>query len=229
MKLVLIVVIISLYYVESLKYASNHIVKNRINYKKSKIITLNVIDQVQDNTAILLQDNANAFVDGFERSFAGTMFSRLVGGIVGNIVAGIALTTITVALSKTVWNKDNKRNNEIENRNEIENDNKLKTKTIPIEAWGKLLICIAIDFLGDASYVIPGIGELEDVAWAPLSAFLLSKLFNNNALTTFEFVKEIIPGTDFIPVATISWLLEYVFAGTFISNSLQLSNKDSKK
>ena len=144
------------------------------------------------------------------------------------------MTTITVALSKTVWNKDNKSNNNDDkfstNNIENDNDNKLKTKSIPVEAWGKLIICIAIDFLGDASYVIPGIGELEDVAWAPLSAFLLSKLFNNNVLTSFEFIKEVLPGTDIIPVATISWLLQYVFSDTFISNSLQLSNKkDDKK
>jgi len=217
-----IIMILSFYNVNSfqLKSYNNNLIR-KSNFQ------LNIFDQIQDNS--LLQDNANAFVDGFEKSFFGTMFSRVLGGIVGNILAGIALTTITVSLSKT-WNKEKENNkNNNDNNNNInldDNMNKFKTKSIPIEAWGKLLICIAIDFLGDASYVIPGIGELEDVAWAPLSAFLLSKLFNNNVLTTFEFVKEIIPGTDFIPVATLSWLLEYVFAESFISNSLKLNKKD---
>lgn len=221
--LLLLIFMILFSSIESLQlksYNNNNIIKNR-NFQ------LNIYDQIQDTNS-LLQDNANAFVDGFEKSFFGTMFSRVLGGIAGNILAGIALTTITVSLSKTWKEKDNKNYNN--NMNNIgDNMNKIKTKSIPIEAWAKLLICIAIDFLGDASYVIPGIGELEDVAWAPLSAFLLSKLFNNNVLTTFEFVKEIIPGTDFIPLATLSWLLEYVFADSFISNSLKLNKKEKEK
>ena len=231
--LLLIIFMILFYNIESFQITrSSHnniqIVRSSHNnvIRKYKF-QLNVFDQIQDTNSIL-QDSTNAFVDGFERSFFGTMFSRVLGGIVGNIVAGIALTTITVSLSKT-WNKEKenkeKENNYNKNVNFDENTSKFKTKSIPVEAWGKLIICIGIDFLGDASYVIPGIGELEDVAWAPLSAFLLSKLFNNNVLTSFEFVKEILPGTDVIPVATLSWFLEYVFPESFLSNSLKLNKK----
>jgi hypothetical protein len=82
MKLVLVLVIISLYSVKSLKYIN----VNRVNKDQNVIknFELNVIDQ--DTTSILLQDNTNAFIDGFERSFAGTMFSRVLGGMIYDYV-----------------------------------------------------------------------------------------------------------------------------------------------
>ena len=44
------------------------------------------------------------------------------------------------------------------------------------EAWLKLALCIAIDLLGDVSYVLPGIGEAEDAVWSPISAFVLNQV-----------------------------------------------------
>ena len=74
MKLVLVLIITSLYSVKSLKYING----NRVIKKRS--LELNVIDQ--DTTSILLQDNTNAFLDGFERSFTGSIISRLLGGMI---------------------------------------------------------------------------------------------------------------------------------------------------
>ena len=84
MKLVLVLIIISLYSVKSLKYINVNRVNKDQNVIKERILKLNVIDQ--DTTSILLQDNTNAFIDGFERSFAGTMFSRVLGGMIYDYV-----------------------------------------------------------------------------------------------------------------------------------------------
>jgi len=80
MKLVLVLIIISLYSVKSLKYINGNRFNKAQNIIKKRSLELNVIDQ--DTTSILLQDNTNAFIDGFERSFAGTMFSRVLGGMI---------------------------------------------------------------------------------------------------------------------------------------------------
>ena len=44
------------------------------------------------------------------------------------------------------------------------------------EAWAKLVLCVVIDVIGDSSSS-SGRGELADVAYAPLEAFLLAQLF----------------------------------------------------
>jgi cytochrome P450 len=64
------------------------------------------------------------------------MFSRVLGGIVGNILAGIALTTITVSLSKT-WNKEKENNNNNDNSNNNINldDNMNKFKTTILDTF----------------------------------------------------------------------------------------------
>ncbi|MBC7641405.1 MAG: hypothetical protein H7174_03565 [Flavobacterium sp.] len=76
----------------------------------------------------------------------------------------------------------------------------------------KLFLGIIFDFIGMISYIIPGIGEMFDVVWAPISGFLLLKMYKGNTgkiagiLGTLE---EIIPFTDIIPTFTLTWI--YVF------------------
>ena len=72
----------------------------------------------------------------------------------------------------------------------------------------KLFLCLAIDLLGACSYAIPGLGEGFDVGWAPVQAALVNYLFGNGIVTGFAFIEEILPGTDFIPTATIAWFYE---------------------
>ena len=36
--------------------------------------------------------------------------------------------------------------------------------------WLKLLLCVAIDLAGDATFLLPGLGELGDLAFAPFEA-----------------------------------------------------------
>ncbi len=74
----------------------------------------------------------------------------------------------------------------------------------------KLLLSIVLDFIGMLSYVIPELGELMDVVWAPVTAILLVKLYKNKVskyASVVGFVEEILPFTDIIPTFTITWLV----------------------
>ena len=89
-------------------------------------------------------------------------------------------------------------------------------------------ISLIIDFIGDTSFLLPGIGETEDIIAAPLEAFVIGKLFDSNFITFIEFAKEILPGTDILPVATIAWLLENVFDDSELAKLLQLGDKNKQ-
>lgn len=74
-----------------------------------------------------------------------------------------------------------------------------------------LLLCILLDLIGCASYILPGLGEFTDIIWAPVSALIFYKLFGGwkGAIGgTLNFIEELFPGLDFIPSFTIMWLLK---------------------
>src|SRR3982751_1348594 len=75
-----------------------------------------------------------------------------------------------------------------------------------------LIFCIIMDILGYATYAIPVFGELGDLVWAPISAIIFYRTFGGwrGAFGgIFNFVEEILPGTDFIPTFTITWIWQY--------------------
>ncbi|ADV50743.1 hypothetical protein I2486_17170 [Cellulophaga sp. E16_2] len=77
-----------------------------------------------------------------------------------------------------------------------------------------LFLSLLFDALGLVSFVIPGIGEFSDIIWAPISAWLMTRLYKGKigqAAAMVTFVEELIPGTDFIPTFTIMWFYTYVF------------------
>ena len=80
-----------------------------------------------------------------------------------------------------------------------------------------------IDLGGDVSFLLPGVGELEDAAWAPISSIALAYLFGSNTIAGIDFAKEILPFTDILPVATIAWLLQNVYYDSSLSGWLGLS------
>ncbi|MEZ5046650.1 MAG: hypothetical protein R2831_06630 [Chitinophagaceae bacterium] len=74
-----------------------------------------------------------------------------------------------------------------------------------------LLLCIILDILGMLSFAIPGIGEWQDVVWAPLSAYIFYNMFGGVGGIlggAFSFIEEILPFTDIIPTFTIAWFLQ---------------------
>jgi hypothetical protein len=71
-----------------------------------------------------------------------------------------------------------------------------------------LWMCIAMDIVGMASFLIPALGEWSDVVWAPISAFVFYNTFGGLGGIlggAFSFLEEIIPFTDIIPSFTIAW------------------------
>lgn len=74
-----------------------------------------------------------------------------------------------------------------------------------------LAICIIMDLIGMASYIIPGLTEFTDIVWAPISGFVFYLLFGGRFGViggTLDFLEEIIPFTDFIPSFTIAWFIK---------------------
>ena len=75
-----------------------------------------------------------------------------------------------------------------------------------------LIFCILMDLLGYATYAIPGIGEFGDIIWAPVSGIIFFMSFGGwkGAFGgIFNVVEELLPGTDFIPTFTITWVWKY--------------------
>jgi hypothetical protein len=66
--------------------------------------------------------------------------------------------------------------------------------------------------IGCASYALPGIGEFTDIVRAPVPAIIFYKTFGGwkGAFGgVFNFIEEILPGTDFMPSFTIMWFWKY--------------------
>ncbi len=73
-----------------------------------------------------------------------------------------------------------------------------------------IAICIIMDIIGMASYILPGIAEWTDIVWAPISAFIFFTLFGGRVGkigAVLNFLEEIIPFTDVIPSFTIAWFV----------------------
>src|SRR4051812_1956781 len=88
-----------------------------------------------------------------------------------------------------------------------------------------LIFCILMDVLGYATYAIPVLGEFGDIIWAPISAWIFYRSFGGwkGAFGgIFNFVEEILPGTDFIPTFTITWLWQYFSKKNVSTNGVQI-------
>lgn len=88
----------------------------------------------------------------------------------------------------------------------------------------KLFICLTIDTLGTSSEFIPFVGEITDLAYAPFASLLFKNyLFpGSNVVFALEFVEEILPFTDILPLATICWVVDTFFRDSDLAKLLQL-------
>lgn len=89
-----------------------------------------------------------------------------------------------------------------------------KTNQAKTQNKFKLLILgILFDLIGMMSYIIPGAGEFIDIVWAPMSAVLLYKMYPGKigkVASIIGFIEEAIPGLDFIPTFTITWIYSFI-------------------
>lgn len=158
-------------------------------------------------------------------TFFASVSSRLVGILIGNILAAAFVKYVTDFFKSGVANMGSNKDTNIKGNEKgivREANQSNDVNTIPPEAFFKLALCVAIDLLGDSSFLIPGVGELEDLAWAPMSAYAMKFMFGSNALAGLDFVKEILPATDIVPLATVAWIFTYVTPKNPISDALGL-------
>ena len=84
-----------------------------------------------------------------------------------------------------------------------------------------LFVCILMDIIGMATYIFPAIGEMADVVWAPISAFIFYQMFGGRFGLiggVLNFLEEIIPFTDIIPSFTIAWFIRKNEADKLLEN-----------
>lgn len=84
-----------------------------------------------------------------------------------------------------------------------------------------LFLGLALDAIGMLSFAIPGIGEFSDVIWAPLSAWLMTRIYKGKTgqiAGVVTFVEELAPGLDFIPSFTLMWVFTYLLNGSKTTN-----------
>ena len=83
--------------------------------------------------------------------------------------------------------------------------------------YKQLLLGLLFDAIGMLSFAIPFVGEFSDIVWAPLSAWLMTRMYKGNlgqVAGVVTFIEEILPGFDLIPSFTLMWFYTYVFKGS---------------
>lgn len=79
--------------------------------------------------------------------------------------------------------------------------------------YKKLVIGIILDVIGMLSFTLPLIGEFGDVIWAPLSAYIMTRMYKGSTgkiAGAVGFIEEIAPGLDVIPTFTLTWIYQYL-------------------
>ncbi|WP_372938284.1 hypothetical protein [Seonamhaeicola sp.] len=79
--------------------------------------------------------------------------------------------------------------------------------------YKKLFLSLILDALGYVSFIIPGIGEFSDIVWAPVSAWVMTKMYkgkDGKIAGAVSFIEEAMPGLDVVPTFTLMWVYSYV-------------------
>jgi len=86
----------------------------------------------------------------------------------------------------------------------------ITTETEKIDKYKKLALGILFDALGYVSFIFPPF----DIVWAPLSAYLMTKLYKGKKgkiAAAITFIEEALPFLDVVPTFTLMWLYTFVF------------------
>jgi len=70
--------------------------------------------------------------------------------------------------------------------------------------------------------LVPIIGELTDILWAPIAASALRYMYGSNVVFALEFTEEILPLVDVLPLATFCWVVETFFSDAEIARGLEI-------
>jgi hypothetical protein len=83
-----------------------------------------------------------------------------------------------------------------------------------------LALCILVDVIGFASYLLLVLGEFTDLWWAPMFGFFLQYMFGSAMVTSLGAIEEFLPFTDILPTATIAWCITYLERLEFLRQML---------
>lgn len=97
-------------------------------------------------------------------------------------------------------------------------------RTLSGRQWIKLVACLGLDFMGNASYFLPALGEVGDVGFAPAQAVALKMMFDANGIAALGLVEELLPFTDVLPTATLAWFLETCLPDHPVTRALGLNS-----
>lgn len=76
--------------------------------------------------------------------------------------------------------------------------------------YQKLILSAIIDFVGMVSYLFPVVGGSFDLVWGPISGLFIYLLFpKHKGMAILGAAEEMLPVTDFIPTACMTWILVY--------------------
>jgi hypothetical protein len=87
-------------------------------------------------------------------------------------------------------------------------------QTIKSDRGLMLVLDLLFDAIGMMSFTVPGIGEFADIIWAPIAAFLMTRMYKGRVgkvASVLTFLEEIIPFTDIIPSFALTWIYTYYF------------------
>ncbi len=76
-----------------------------------------------------------------------------------------------------------------------------------------LVLSLLFDGIGMISYLIPVLAEFTDLIWAPIAGLLLLRMYKGTVGTVggiIVFIEELLPGLDFIPTFTLTWIYTYL-------------------
>lgn len=93
------------------------------------------------------------------------------------------------------------------------NDLQLNKVTNTSDKNRDIILSIILDLIGIATFLIPFLGEFVDILWAPISGYLLTRIYKGvtgKMAGIFAFLEELIPFTDFIPTYTLMWIYTYI-------------------
>lgn len=91
------------------------------------------------------------------------------------------------------------------------------------EKYKKLALSIFFDAIGMLSFAIPFIGEFSDVVWAPIAGLLMTRMYKGTTgkvAGLFAIFEELVPGMDFIPTFTLTWLYQFVIKGKKVTEKV---------
>lgn len=80
----------------------------------------------------------------------------------------------------------------------------------------RLFVGIIFDLLGVATYFVPALAEIGDLAWAPIAAATFFGMYRGATGIiggSIVFIEELFPFTDIMPTFTLAWLWVYQING----------------